>query len=310
MAKIEYPKPSTYKSPTYNWKDKYKVFETRRDSYEITGDNGQTYTMSFKDDKYRSDDLFSTDTNRRYAAVMAQLTLDLGKTPSKEELLDALGIEDISDSAYGTYVQDNQLFLKEHAINIDKAGNINYTEKPKETYDPNFNPFNLITDPHSVQAQDYKQSMYGAIDTQQKEVDQTLAAAELDAYRMLGQKQLQLENQIADQRMRALRSGTTSAQLASQNLQNLFAAQSSAMEIASQTMQQRVGMGQQFAQQRAEVTPSLYQMVEQNRMGLAGVEAQRYAAQMGYKSYSPYEQAKAFLNQPQIMSQYEKLKEQ
>jgi hypothetical protein len=108
---------------------------------------------------------------------------------------------------------------------------------------------------------------------------------------MLGNQQLQLERQIAEQRMRSLRSGTTSAQLAAMELQNMFAGQTAAAGIASQVMQQRISNTQQFAQQRGAIEPGLYDMINQNKATLANVEAQRFAAQKGLEGYSTYHQA-------------------
>lgn len=176
-----------------------------------------------------------------------------------------------------------------------------------QQYDPKANYYDMLIDPNGEQAKQadqYRESMYSSIDRQETEVDQTLASSELDAYKMLGQNQLQLERQIADQRMRQLRSGTTSAQLAVQELQNMFAGQNAAMGIAQQTMDNRVANAQQFAMQRGQVEPGLQNMINANKTALASVEAQRYAGYMGFQSYDPASILKRLNQDPRLMSQY------
>ena len=134
-------------------------------------------------------------------------------------------------------------------------------------------PDNLMTDPTGGQAQQYKSDMYNAISQQEAEYNRSLGVAEADAYRMLAAQQQQLEDQIASTRMKYIRAGASTNQLAVQDLNNLMTSQQMAQGIAGQSMQQRAGAGQQFAQQRANVTGSMYDLIAQNQ----AVGAQNYA---------------------------------
>lgn len=144
---------------------------------------------------------------------------------------------------------------------------------------------NLNVDPNSAQSQQYMNDMYAAIDREQSEVEAALSNAELDAYRQIGYQQQELENQIAENRLKALKSGTTSAQLAAQQLNNMFAAQAGASQIAANAMNARVGNAQDYASQRAAVTGGLYDQIAQNKTTLATAGAQNAAAGLSYASY-------------------------
>ena len=159
------------------------------------------------------------------------------------------------------------------------------------------NQVGLITDPNSAQAQQYKQDLYAAIDAEQRQVNASLEQAELDAYRQIGYQQQELENQIAENRLKALKSGTTSAQLAAQQLNNMFAAQSGAAQIASNAMSQRVNSAQQYAAQRTNVVNDLYSNVQANKQALLTAGAQNYAASTGYASYVNQQLANLQANQ-------------
>lgn len=144
---------------------------------------------------------------------------------------------------------------------------------------------NLNVDPNSAQSQQYMSDMYAAINREQSEVEAALSNAELDAYRQIGYQQQELENQIAENRLKALKSGTTSAQLAAQQLNNMFAAQAGASQIAANAMNARVGNAQEYASQRAAVTGGLYDQIAQNKTTLATAGAQNAAAGLSYASY-------------------------
>lgn len=159
------------------------------------------------------------------------------------------------------------------------------------------NQVGLMTDPNSAQAQQYKQDLYAAIDAEQRQVNASLEQAELDAYRQIGYQQQELENQIAENRLKALKSGTTSAQLAAQQLNNMFAAQSGAAQIASNAMSQRVNNAQQYAAQRTNVVNDLYSNVQANKQALLTAGAQNYAASTGYASYVNQQLANLQANQ-------------
>lgn len=139
-------------------------------------------------------------------------------------------------------------------------------------------PDNLMTNPMGSQAQQYKSDMYNAISQQEAEYNRSLGVAEADAYRMLAAQQQQLEDQIASTRMKYIRAGASTNQLAVQDLNNLMTSQQMAQGIAGQAMQQRAGAGQQFAQQRANITGSMYDLIAQNQ----AVGAQNYASYLNW----------------------------
>lgn len=145
---------------------------------------------------------------------------------------------------------------------------------------------NLMTDINGSAAQRFRDTMYGAIAEEQAIAEQSLGQAELDAYRMLGQQQLELENTIAEQRKKALVSGTTSAQLAAGQLQNMFAAQSGAAQVAQGLANQRTQMNQTYAEKRTGVETSLYDYINQQQTIAATAGAQNLAALSSYASYA------------------------
>lgn len=160
-----------------------------------------------------------------------------GTPLTKKQFIDMVGGREGVDAKWSVYLE----LLRENKIqgNINYDGSIydadgNYDISKIDTniqsenpdYNSQANYYDLMTSSTGEQANDYRNAMFGSIKTQEQEVDQTLASAEMDAYKMLGQQQLQLERQIADQRMNQIRSGTTSAQLAAMELQNMFAGQS------------------------------------------------------------------------------------
>ena len=298
----------------------YREYSKNQDIYKYIGPDGKEYFLNFTGDGlgnasrhpyldhvytgpvgigYTVDD-FGEQGQKKHLAIAVKLFMEKGEDPTKEEFYAALneaGIKSTgrSKEAWDNIKSDLEKFKKNN--NIDPATFKKEVEEAKskqqglDSYDPRANYYDLIIDSNSPGANEYRSAMESSIDRQQAEVDKTIAAAELDAYRMLGNQQLQLERQIADQRMRSLRSGTTSAQLAAMELQNMFAGQTAAAGIASQVMQQRIGNAQQFAQQRGAIEPGLYDMINQNKTTLANVEAQRFAAQKGLEGYSTYHQA-------------------
>lgn len=143
----------------------------------------------------------------------------------------------------------------------------------------------LMTNPNGAMAQQYRDSMYGSIAQYENTANATLASAEMDAYRALGQSQLQLENQIAAERMNAIKSGVTSAQLASREIASMFATQTGAAQVASQMAQNRADMANQFGQQRAAVEGDLWNILNGNQQTAANTYAQLGTAQASYNSY-------------------------
>ena len=173
------------------------------------------------------------------------------------------------------------------------------------------NQANLMVDADSIEAQKYKQDLYAAIDAEQREVNASLEQAELDAYKQIGYQQQALENQIAENRLKALKSGTTSAQLAAQQLNNMFAAQSGAAEIAANAMNQRLTSAQNYAAQRTNVVNDMYSNIQANKQALLTSGAQNYAASTGYARYVNQQLANLQANQKALnslgTSTYEKL---
>lgn len=156
----------------------------------------------------------------------------------------------------------------------------------KELYDQAYaNRADMMLDPFGGQASNERTARYGAIDREQSTLDQSLRSSELDAYRMIGQQQLELENQIAENRMKALRSGVTSAQLASQQLANMFAAQQGAAQVGSQMMTQRQDMFGKMAAQRTGVETGIFDQVSANKQALGTLGAQQFTAGSAWDSY-------------------------
>lgn len=106
----------------------------------------------------------------------------------------------------------------------------------------------------------------------------TINQAEQSMYDMLGRMQLQNERDIADQRIKALRSGQTSSQLAAMELQNLQAGQIGATSIMQDARNQRMMMEQEYAGQENMNRYYMLEMLGQNNKDLAAIEAQRYAS--------------------------------
>ena len=235
-----------------------------------------------------------------------QLYINEGGRPSDEELEKEL------KSIVGSGNFENKMAYLDYVIdeNVDKTGfdsaGTRYTTNEDGTVTPvssNNSGFDsgldyykqliedsATTNRNSEFAKQYQADMYSNINAYEQATNATLASAELDAYKMLGQQQLQLENQIASQRMQALKSGVTSAQLASQELANMFAAQSSAQQVAQNVLAQRADSAATFNQQRAGGMTGLYDILANNQTTQANAYAQLGAAQASYNSYmqQPY----------------------
>jgi len=163
----------------------------------------------------------------------------------------------------------------------------------------------LMTDPNSKLAQQYKGDMYSSIDKEQDLSESLLNSAEMEAYKMIGQKQLELENSIAEQRTKALKAGTTSAQLASMQLANMFASQSGAAEVASGLINTKVQNRQNYMSQKTNVLSGLYEQVNSNKQALLTSGAQNFASSSAYASYINQQIAALAANQ-KYMNQYGK----
>ena len=283
----------------YNWTKGGKVGNT--DDYIVTV-NGTKYTVPYSD-RYG----FSQST----ASKLIQATVDKGGPLTGSEVAQLTGYTtrgseyfawyqatlDENKDKFGyssaVYLDDNGDPLKEpNAKYVTETGEISPDYgKPNNTYDDMVEAayqdrLNLMTDPTGVGAQRFRDTMYGAIAQEQAVAEQSLGQAELDAYRMLGQQQLELENTIAEQRKRALISGTTSAQLAAGQLQNMFAAQSGAAQVAQSLANQRTQLNQAYAEKRTGVETSLYDYINQQQTIAATAGAQNLAALASYYSYA------------------------
>lgn len=178
--------------------------------------------------------------------------------------------------------------------------------------EPEKNPYDMITDYNSKAAQDYLAQMDAATSEQESTYAQSLEAAELESYKQIGMMQQQLESQIAQQRQQALRSGTTSAQLAVQSLNQMFAAQQGAAQVGMQVGQARMENTKMFADQRAQTRMGLGNLIQANKSGLSQVGAQNYAAFSAWDAMAnaPQNYARSFdvaqLNNPSGINAWEK----
>ena len=269
----------------------------------------------------------ATDMNslsRKEVLNLIKETKEKGRKLTQQEILDIVGDYYNADNKVAYY--DHLLDENATVFGFDSRGEIskqNYQKKEDGSYseinstgilsspstsdsgaDSGVDEYKqliqdtLMTDSASQKAQQYQEDMYNAINQYEAATNATLAGSEMEAYRAIGQQQLQLENQIADQRMRAIKSGVTSAQLASQELANIFAAQSGASQIASQVMQNKVSSANTFAQQRAAVSGDMYSMLNANQQTAANAYAQLAATQGSYNSYiqQPWQQYAASAN--------------
>lgn len=176
-----------------------------------------------------------------------------------------------ADSSSASYL-DSDVTSKEYLDSLAETAYKNYA--------------GLMVDPNGPQAQQYRTDMLNAINAEEAQYNATLNNLELDAYRQIGYQQQELENQIAENRLKAIKSGTTSAQLAAQQLNNMFAAQSGAAQIAQQAMSDRLSAAQQYSQMRnTGLTTGLYDTINNNRQALATTGAQNYAVMGSYGSY-------------------------
>ena len=239
--------------------------------------------------------------------TLIKQTIKKGSPLTKDEVVSLAGKgflganKDKHYDFYQTLLNDNSNYFGFNSAG-DKVEKAVTTENSVQ-FDSGLDPYvqlvreSLMTDPTSSKAQEYRDAMFASINQYEQSSQAALAGSEMEAYRALGQQQLQLENQIAEQRMHAIKSGVTSAQLASQELANIFAAQAGASQIAAQVMQNRVSAADTFAKQRASVESDLYGMINANQQTAANAYTQLGAAQASYNSYAqqPYNQYMAVL---------------
>lgn len=236
--------------------------------------------------------------------ALIDYTLESGTIPSTSEIANILNLN-LGDRAVSNLKHDLDKFLSDNNIDVTSTRDLSTggsssssASTSEDTVSTDIIEELLMTNPYGERANQYRNAMYNSINQYEQDVNASLASTELDAYRLLGQQQLELENQIASQRMQAIKSGVTSAQLASQELANMFAAQSAASSIAQQTMSNRAQQYNTIAQQRASVESDLYNMINSNQTTGANVYAQLQAAQQSYNSYvnQPFAQYQAYID--------------
>lgn len=102
--------------------------------------------------------------------------------------------------------------------------------------------------------------------------------AEQGMHDMLGRMQLQTERDVADRRMKALRSGTTSSGLAAMEMQNIQAGQIGAQQIMQDARTQRLDVESQYAGAEATNRQYMFEMLNQNTKDVAAIDAQKYSS--------------------------------
>jgi len=110
-----------------------------------------------------------------------------------------------------------------------------------------------------------------------------LGTLEGSMYEVLGRQQLTTERDIAQRRMQALRSGMTSSQLAALELQNIQVGQLGAQQMAQQYDEARMELQREFAGAEAGARADMMQLINENAMGAAAIEAQRLEHDIGAK---------------------------
>ncbi|MFA6755768.1 MAG: hypothetical protein WCR97_04680 [Bacilli bacterium] len=209
---------------------------------------------SYLDNKnYFNPDVKGKDIKEHYQSMLTKNAADLDNDV-QSTINGTSSSEDISSTEY-----------------LDKMQEMAYSNKS-----------GLMTDYNSVGAQEQLQNMNNSIDQEQNVYNQSLAQSEMSAYSAIGNKQMELENQIAEARTKALKSGTTSAQLASQQLANMFAAQSGVAEIRSQYGSLEATANQGYAAKKTANMSNLYNILNTNQATLASTGAQNYAAAASY----------------------------
>lgn len=248
-------------------------------------------------DDYKVNNIFRRGTATQVNRILEHIS-KTGRYPTNSEIEKLLGgvpkkVRENVENDVKTFLAKNNIDYESISDQISSIDSLSNDSVSSDIIDEL-----LMTSPYGERANQYRNAMYNSINQYEQDVNASLASTELDAYRLLGQQQLELENQIASQRMQAIKSGVTSAQLASQELANMFAAQSAASSIAQQTMSNRAQQYNTIAQQRASVESDLYGMINSNQATGANVYAQLQAAQQSYNSYmnQPFMQYQAYLN--------------
>jgi hypothetical protein len=138
--------------------------------------------------------------------------------------------------------------------------------------------YNIPTGYNSGLVQQAMQYGDQAVDAQKNMYNETIGTAEQGMYEMLGKMQLQNERAIADRRMKALRSGTTSSGLAALEMQNIQAGQIGATQVMQDARNQRLMMDQELAGRKENNRYYALELLNQNTKDIAAIDAQKYAS--------------------------------
>ena len=115
------------------------------------------------------------------------------------------------------------------------------------------------------------------IQAQREAMHESLGGIESSLFDQMGRMQLQTEQDIANRRMQALRSGMPSSQLAAMELQNVQTAQLGAQEMAREYDQLRLEMDTALAGAEDMMAHDKFNTLAQGITDMNAIEAQRYA---------------------------------
>ena len=131
---------------------------------------------------------------------------------------------------------------------------------------------------------DYSQYLHALDSASQSQFDtvmQDIQRNEMAMLQAVGMQQRQLEMDIAKRRQQAIKGGMSSAQLATQEMQNIMAAQQGATQIAQQAGAERFGMIREFAGQSSMNQAMAFRDVTQrNQQTAANVLTQLEAGRL------------------------------
>lgn len=160
--------------------------------------------------------------------------------------------------------------------------------------------YGIATDMNDPLAQDQLSALNELTRQKQDAQLKGLDSAEQMMYRSIGLQQQQLENNIRDRRKQALKSGATSAQLASQELQTLLASQQGAQMYAQQYGDARMQSDQMFAGAEQQNILSVMDQLRQDKMGLSNIGVQEHVGNQSYRAQALASAENAFV----LMEQY------
>jgi hypothetical protein len=199
--------------------------------------NGKTYVLDFNDDNfggtYRSDNVFRRG-QKKHVAAAVELTLKLGKAPTKQEYLDYLdkmGIKNgRTDGAYENIRHDINAFLRVNNIETDLEGNITTPGigNPTQEIDPKTAAFNdYYRDIYSLEEGTGGRGLLDRMESAYENAAQQQSALANVQYQQQALQQASTVKAITDQvraeRMARLKSGMSESQIANQDMQMMMA---------------------------------------------------------------------------------------